>query len=97
MSLDGRGGQGLWEPKITNGYGYTVAANQGIPHVIDVGVTDVVNANITSSKSILCTSRSLLHEQDGPKTSDECRGLQDNARFQRIRREWRSHQRRRQS
>jgi hypothetical protein len=46
MSLDGRGGQGLWEPKVTNGYGYTVTANQGIPHVIDVGVTDVVNANI---------------------------------------------------
>ncbi len=46
MSLDGRGGQGLWEPKITNGYGYTVAASQGIPTVVDVGVTDVVNANI---------------------------------------------------
>ncbi len=46
MSLDGRGGQGLWEPKVTEGYGYTVAANRGIPDVIDVGVTDVVNANI---------------------------------------------------
>ena len=46
MSLDGRGGQGLWEPKITNGYGYTVTASKGVPHTVDVGVTDVVNANI---------------------------------------------------
>lgn len=48
MSLDGRGGQGLWEPKVTNGYGYTVAASAGIPEVIDLGVTDVVNANIVN-------------------------------------------------
>jgi len=32
------------EPKVTNGYGYTVAAKKGHPARNRLGVTDVVNA-----------------------------------------------------
>lgn len=67
MNLDGRGGQGLWEPKITNGYGYTVAAKRGIPKVIDVGVTDVVNANITSSNPFYVRVGVCYTSKTGPE------------------------------
>ena len=52
----------FWEPKISNGYGYTVAPSQNVHNVINVGVTDVVNANITPSSSpFYVRNRSLLH------------------------------------
>ena len=85
LALSSRNGLGIWEPKVTSGYGYTVTASvlpnipppyclcgsgppcpdipgnplppaplacrvdpagAGIPSVIDVGVADVVKANI---------------------------------------------------
>ncbi|HKV55621.1 MAG TPA: hypothetical protein VJN94_13380, partial [Candidatus Binataceae bacterium] len=57
MTLHGRDGRGIWEPRVANGYGYTVTAAAaklnvgtrgapaGIPKVIDVGVADIVNAD----------------------------------------------------
>ena len=82
MTLDGRGGQGLWEPKISNGYGYTVAASQGIPNVIDVGVTDVVNANITPSSSpfyvrigVCYTSKTGAQHPQNPEAFKITRGF----------------------
>ena len=65
MSLLSRNGQGYWEPKVSNGYGYTVTvapasatsrvpADQnthkaGIYKWIDVGVADVMDPNITAN------------------------------------------------
>lgn len=60
MALKSRNGLGDWEPKVTNGYGYTVTASTytgpdgavappaptlpGIGSVVDVTLTDIVNA-----------------------------------------------------
>lgn len=64
MYLYGRAGRGLWEPKVSSGYGYTVAVapatasfippdqntgKSGIWNWIDVGVADVVDPNISTS------------------------------------------------
>ncbi len=65
MSLLSRNGQGYWEPKVSNGYGYTVTVapasatsrvppdqntqKAGIYKWIDVGVADVLDPNISSA------------------------------------------------
>ena len=46
MDLRGRDGRGIWEPKVTSGYGYTVSAGKGIPKVITVTPGDVVKPDI---------------------------------------------------
>jgi hypothetical protein len=61
----GRDGRGIWEPKVSNGYGYTVSVDvttspsapadqksgkAGIAKWIDVGLADVVDPNITASR-----------------------------------------------
>ncbi len=58
MDLRGRDGRGLWEPKVSSGYGYTITAavdpkaiaptgKAGIPNFIDVGFTDAVKPGIS--------------------------------------------------
>ncbi|MGH8337338.1 MAG: hypothetical protein ACRETL_11085, partial [Gammaproteobacteria bacterium] len=63
MQLTSRAGRGLWEPKVTSGYGYTVAVapikksgqypessgKSGIANWIDVGMADIVDPNISAS------------------------------------------------
>jgi G8 domain-containing protein len=49
MTLAGRDGQGVWEPKVQNGYGYTITASAGIPSVVDVGLADVVKPDISEA------------------------------------------------
>ena len=63
MKLHSRDGRGVWEPKVTSGFGYTVAAEPlpnsptfpqstgkaGIAHIIDVGVADVVKPDISAT------------------------------------------------
>jgi len=49
MVLGGRDGQGVWEPKIQSGYGYTVTADSGIASVVHVAVVDTDKPNITST------------------------------------------------
>ena len=58
MVLQGRDGQGVWEPKVTSGYGYTITASPGcppgikcsntagIPPLVHVGIVDVVKPRI---------------------------------------------------
>ncbi len=48
MVLSGRDGQGVWEPKIQSGYGYTITADQGIASVVHVAVVDTVKPNISA-------------------------------------------------
>jgi hypothetical protein len=64
MALKSRNGLGVWEPKVTSGYGYVVRADPyvfpmgtippkseaGIPAIVDVTIDDVVKPNISSSK-----------------------------------------------
>src|SRR5262249_41985486 len=58
MTLKGRDGHGVWEPKVISGYGYTVSAKvdpkaqaptgqAGIPAVLTVGFTDAVKPDIS--------------------------------------------------
>ncbi|MBV8073686.1 MAG: G8 domain-containing protein [Acidobacteriaceae bacterium] len=58
MTLKGRNGLGDWEPKVTNGYGYTVTASPytspdglitkaGFTANLDVSLTDTANAKIS--------------------------------------------------
>jgi hypothetical protein len=58
MALHGRDGRGMWEPKVSNGYGYTVSATSkysapgkapapagadvGIPAAFNLGLTDAI-------------------------------------------------------
>jgi hypothetical protein len=59
MELTSRNGQGLWEPKVTSGFGYTAgvapctqadcSTTAGIPHVVSVGLTDPVKHNTSST------------------------------------------------
>ena len=57
MTLHGRDGRGIWEPKVANGYGYSIRATSayasggnapadavGIPPVFSLGLTDAVMA-----------------------------------------------------
>ncbi len=59
MTLRSRNARGVWEPKVTSGYGYTVAASRstspevagkdlgsGIPSLITIGVVDAVKADV---------------------------------------------------
>jgi hypothetical protein len=49
MVLGGRDGQGVWEPKVQSGYGYTVEASSGIASVVHVAVVDTEKPNTTST------------------------------------------------
>lgn len=49
MVLGGRDGQGVWEPKIQSGYGYTVTAAAGIASVVHVAVVDTDKPNISAT------------------------------------------------
>lgn len=59
MTLHSRDGRGIWEPKVTSGFGYTASAapapnfpastgRAGIAPIIDVGVADVVKPDLTA-------------------------------------------------
>ncbi|HLK87949.1 MAG TPA: G8 domain-containing protein [Candidatus Binataceae bacterium] len=59
MTLTGRNGLGLWEPKVIGGYGYTISAavmpntgvpdKAGIPKFIDLGFTEAEKSNLSPS------------------------------------------------
>ncbi len=60
MSLHSRNGLGVWEPKVTSGYGYVVRADPytrtgvgtsgaGIPALIDISLVDTVDPDITAT------------------------------------------------
>jgi hypothetical protein len=49
MVLGGRNGQGVWEPKVQSGYGYTVTANAGIPNLVHVAAVDTVKPDISTN------------------------------------------------
>lgn len=60
MTLHSRNNQGIWEPKVTSGLGYTVTAKAspsfpnarplaGFPRLISVGVVDVVKPRISKT------------------------------------------------
>ncbi len=60
MTLHSRDGRGIWEPKVTSGFGYTAVASPapnfpqstgkaGIASIIDVGVADIVKPDVGPS------------------------------------------------
>jgi hypothetical protein len=62
MTLHSRDGRGIWEPKVTSGFGYTVGVapapvskfpqstgKAGIASIIDVGVADIVKPDVSAS------------------------------------------------
>jgi hypothetical protein len=69
MTLHGRNGLGVWEPKVSNGYGYTVSATSkfaapgknpapagadvGIPPAFNLGLTDAVLALDPTTHKVL--------------------------------------------
>lgn len=40
VALTGRNGQGIYEPKVVNGLGYTIGASQGMPNFVSLTYTD---------------------------------------------------------
>lgn len=50
MKLQGRNNQGIWEPKLTHGLGYTAFASAGIPKLLNIGLTDIVKPGISAAK-----------------------------------------------
>jgi hypothetical protein len=59
MTLGSRNAQGIWEPKVASGFGYTVSVPQqtiggitgspGIPNIVQVGLVDVAKPGISST------------------------------------------------
>jgi hypothetical protein len=85
MELHGRDGRGIWEPKVTSGYGYTVKAEvavdprgtqAGIPKVITVTPGDVVMPDISSTNPFfarlgICYTSENNSQNNGHPTSPE--------------------------
>ena len=69
MSLHGRNGLGVWEPKVSNGYGYTVSATdkytapgqKPAPGDADVGVPASFNLGLTDAVLPLGPKHEVLH------------------------------------
>jgi hypothetical protein len=76
----GRNGLGIWEPKVSNGYGYTVSVDvttspsapadqksgkAGIAKWIDVGLADVVDPNITPDRPFFVQLGICYTSKDG--------------------------------
>jgi hypothetical protein len=49
--ITGRNDNGLYEPKVTSGLGYTITASDGITDVVHVGLTDAVKPDIIAPTS----------------------------------------------
>jgi hypothetical protein len=87
MSLLGRDGRGIWEPKVTSGYGYTVKAfkgapvgqpvlGAGIPKVVTVTPGDVVKPDIDTNPfyvrlGICYTSQDTSRNNGHPLTASQ--------------------------
>ncbi len=79
MTLHSRNGQGIWEPKVTSGFGYTISAapaldkniypntsgKAGIPNLVDVGVGDVVKPGISKANPFYVRLGICYTNQDG--------------------------------
>jgi hypothetical protein len=87
MTLNSRAGRGLWEPKVTSGFGYTVAVTPipksnlypessgkaGIAKWIDIGIADVVDPNISTSNPFSIRLGICYSSQNGshPQNPDD--------------------------
>jgi hypothetical protein len=77
MDLRGRDGRGIWEPKVTSGYGYTVSAGAGIPKVVMVTPGDVVKPDIGPDNpfhvrlGICYTSQNTSQNAGHPTSADQ--------------------------
>ena len=72
MVLKGRNSQGVWEPKVASGLGYTVRASNGIPKVISVGLTDAVKPKMNEDP---------FYVRVGVCYSDSKTGVRPDAKF----------------
>lgn len=83
MELHSRDGRGIWEPKVTSGFGYTASAavapkskypssteKAGIAHIIDVGVADVVKPDITADNPFFVRLGICYSNEDGSHPQD---------------------------
>jgi hypothetical protein len=81
MTLKGRDGRGVWEPKVTSGYGYTVAASPapdfprstgkaGIAHIMTVGLVDVVKPNVSADNPFYVRLGICYAKADGSHPQD---------------------------
>ena len=81
----GRNGLGIWEPKVSNGYGYTVMASKttapavpsnqnsgkaGIWKWIELGLADIVDPNITASNPFYIQLGINYTNKDGTHPAD---------------------------
>ena len=73
MKLTGRNSQGIWEPKVASGLGYTVRASSGIPQIIDIGLTDAVKPRMNVDP---------FYVRVGVCYSDSKGGVPPNPKFQ---------------
>ncbi len=78
MTLHSRDNQGIWEPKVTSGLGYTVTAaaggpvtspvttrDPGFPRYISVGLVDVVKPRITKADPFVVRVGVCFTNKDG--------------------------------
>jgi len=81
MQLHSRDGRGVWEPKLTSGFGYTVSASPapnfpgstgkaGIANIIDVGIADVVKPDISATNPYFVRLGICYSNADGSHPQD---------------------------
>jgi G8 domain len=84
MTLHSRDGKGVWEPKVTSGFGYTATVapvptspkfplstgKAGVAPLIDVGVADVVKPNISATDPFFVRLGICYTSEDGSFPQD---------------------------
>ncbi|MEO8605492.1 MAG: G8 domain-containing protein [bacterium] len=79
MQLHSRDGRGVWEPKVTSGFGYTASAapaptfpnstgKAGIAPITDVGIADVVKPDISATNPFFVRLGICYTNNDAGKT-----------------------------
>ena len=84
MKLHSRDGRGVWEPKLTSGFGYTTAASPapdfpastgkaGIAPIITVGMVDIVKPDISPDNPFFVRLGICYSDADGNPPQDPSR------------------------
>ena len=67
VALSGRNGNGIYEPKVVNGLGYTVGASKGIPNFVSLMYTDAKLPGGITTQNPFSTRIGICYKNKGTK------------------------------